>query len=366
MRGRVPIARRNLLADRRRLATGVFGVGVSIALIFLLQGLWGGVLKQASAYEDGVGAQLWVGDRGTSNTFESSVVPLTAVDRIRAIPGVDRADPILIRSTVLTLHGRKVLASVIGSRPGAMGGAWSLPVGRAPRSNGEIVVDRGLAAQHGIGLGGRIEVAGEAFAVVGLSAGTRSWMGAYVFMTFDAARNLFHFPDAAAFVLVRTQHPSSVAGAIERQTGLSAVLRETIRRNDRTLLAGVMKGPLDLMVAIAFAAGTMIVALTIYSAVVERAREYGIVKALGTSGTRLLRIVLGQTSALAALGVAAGYVIFRGAAALVVRLRPQFLVSLAGSRILWVVAAAGLMAVLAAILPARRIAQLDPATVYRG
>ena len=42
MRGAVPVARRNILFDRRRLATGVSGVGAAMTLILLSQGLWGG------------------------------------------------------------------------------------------------------------------------------------------------------------------------------------------------------------------------------------------------------------------------------------------------------------------------------------
>lgn len=365
MRGWVPVARRNIMFDRRRLATGVFGVGAAIALILLLQGLWGGVQQQISTYVERSGAQLFVGDAGTRTTSESSVVPFAAVGDIRSLPGVEAADPLYLRSTILTLHGRKVFAGLVGAVPGGMGGPWKIGEGRLVKANDEAVLDRTLARQHDIRVGAPLDVMGVRFRVVGLSAQTRTWMSAYVFVSHAAAQSLFQTPDTTRFVLVRTARTAAVALQIDR-LGLTALTQAQLVRGDRDLFAGIMKGPLELMVLIAFAAGTLIVALTVTSQVIEREREYGIVKAMGARGSRLFEIVLGQTLVLAALGLAAGFVLFEAAGWAVTSLRPQFWISLSGAQVLQVVVAAAAMAVLAAVVPTRRIARLDPATVYRG
>ena len=52
MAGRVPLARRNLLADPRRLAASALAVGMAVMLILLLDGLWAGVRSQVTRYED--------------------------------------------------------------------------------------------------------------------------------------------------------------------------------------------------------------------------------------------------------------------------------------------------------------------------
>lgn len=361
------MARRNILADRRRLAVSVLGVGAAIALILLLQGLWAGFKVQISAYEDNVGADLFVGEPGARDFLGApSVLSLDAVRAIRTVPGVDRAAPVVARFAVLDLHGRKRFAFLIGSVPGRMGGPWDLAAGRAARRDDEIVVDRTLADQHGIGLGERLEVMGEAFRVVGLSEGTRSWMASFVFTTHDAVERLLKMPGTTSFVLVRTREPVTVAAAIRDRTGLAVLTPRELGDNDRALLARVMNGPLSLMLLVAFAAGTLIVALTVYSAIVERIREYGIAKAMGARGGRLFRIVLGQTVIVTALGTTAGYLLFRGGAWLVVTFRPQMWVHRSLADVAGAIVAAGLMAVLAAAVPTRRIARLDPASVYRG
>ena len=365
MRGRVPVARRNILFDRRRLAAGVFGVGAAIALILLLQGLWGGVQDQISTYVEHSGAQLFVADKGTRTTSESSVVPLAAVPQIGAIPGVVQVDPLYLRSTILTLHQRKIFAGLVGYVPGSMGGPWKLDEGRGVSRDGEAVVDRSISRQHDIRIGSQLDIMGTRFTVVGFSAETRTWMSAYVFISHSAAQRLFATPSTTRFVLVRTADASATAAAIDR-LGFAALTQAQLIGGDRDLLAGILKGPLELMVLIAFAAGTLIVALTVYSQVIERVREYGIVKAMGARGRRLFGIVLGQTIELAVMGFAAGIALFWLGGWAVTALRPQFWVRLSGVDFVEVIVAAGVMALVAAVVPTWRIARLDPATVYRG
>lgn len=90
MRSQVPVARRNILADRRRLAIAVLGVGLAVGLIFLLEGLWSGLLTQISAYPDRIGATLFVRQLG-AKALGDGVIPVSAVGRVRAVRGVAAA-----------------------------------------------------------------------------------------------------------------------------------------------------------------------------------------------------------------------------------------------------------------------------------
>ncbi|HEX6579676.1 MAG TPA: FtsX-like permease family protein [Actinomycetota bacterium] len=363
----VPVGRRNLLADRRRLLISVGGVGAALALILFLQGLWLGFQRQITAYEDNVGADLFIAEPGTRSFLgESSTVSLESVAEIEAMLDVDRADAIVSRGAVLDLHGRKQFASVIGSRPGGLGGPWALAEGRVSRALDEAVIDETLASQHSLTLGDTIDILGAPFRIVGLSTGTRSWMFGFVFVTVDAAQRITRAPGSVSFVLVTTEHPTSVAEGIRDELGLSTLSPEELRSNDRALLAKSIAGPIELMVVIAFAAGTLIVALTVYSQVIERIREYGIAKAMGARAGRLFRIVLGQTMIVALLGAALAFPMFLLGAKLVNVLRPQFRADMSAPVSLVVVGAATLMALLAALLPTRRVSRLDPASVYRG
>src|SRR6266542_2173868 len=91
----VPVARRNLLADRRRLAIGTLGVGLAIALMLLLEGLWGGVLAGITAYPDRAGATFFVREPDAM-ALAKGAVPLSERDQThpRCGPGRRRDRPL--------------------------------------------------------------------------------------------------------------------------------------------------------------------------------------------------------------------------------------------------------------------------------
>jgi putative ABC transport system permease protein len=362
----VPLARRSVLADPRRLAVTVLGVGTALALILLLWGLWEGLGRQAGAYPVNVGADLFIAEAGVhAIEVDSTALPLAAAEAVAAVPGVGSVSPVLYRYTVLDLHDRKLFARLGGAEPDGLGGPWSVVEGRAA-GDGQVVIDRSLAAEHGLALGDRLDVLGGSLEVVGLSDGSRSFMTSFLFTTHATAAELLRAEQVTNLLLVATDQPGAVADTIQRELGLAVLSPAAVAASNREVLTGVMAAPVGLMIAVAFAAGTMVTALSVYSAVVERVREYGVAKALGASGWRLLRTVVGQTLVVTAVASAAGYGIFRAAAWTVVSLRPHFALQVdAGARAAVLVAAGG-MALLGALAPLARVVRLDPATVYRG
>jgi putative ABC transport system permease protein len=69
---------------------------------------------------------------------------------------------------------------------------------------------------------------------------------------------------------------------------------------------------------------------------------------------------------LAGLGLVAGGLLLAGGRTLLGWARPQFEVVITPALLAQAVGAALVMALLAAIIPARRLAHLDPASAYRG
>jgi putative ABC transport system permease protein len=363
--GRVPLARRNLLADRRRLVVSVAGVGLAVMLILLLDGLWAGIRQQATLYTDRVGADLYVLQPGVRDlTAGVGAVPIGTLATVRGDPDVSWAAPVRTAYVILQLHDRKVAVYVVGSVPGERGGAWSLASGRRPTADDEIVVGSVVARRHGIGVGDRVDVMGRPLQVVGLSRST-GFMVDYVFVTHAALDQLSGTSDTTSFILIGTTNPDAVAEHL-RARGLNVLSRAEVAANNLEVATGIFGSPIRLMVGIGLAAGTLIIALTAYTAVVERRREYGIVKALGASRPRLIGVAVAQTFTLAGLGLAAGWVLFIAGRAVIGAARPQFTVLLTSGALGRAAAAAAAMALLAAVIPARRLAALEPAVAYRS
>ena len=362
---RVPLARRNLLAEPRRLTAGVAGIGLALMLILLLGGLWAGIRVQSVQYVDATGAALWVFPPDTRTLFaEGTQLPTSTLERVRATPGVTWAAPALGQYAILDLHDTKAAVVLIGSEPGQPGGAWALAQGRTPSGDDEVAIDRVLADKHRLKLGDRLAVADRSYRVVGITRHA-GFMTGYVFATHRAVEALLRTPGKTNAILVGTGQPAAVRARLQAR-GLAVLDTPELRRSVLEANTKVFGSPLRLMVAIAFLAGVMIVALTAYAQVAERRREYGIIKALGASRGRLALLALGQTLVLAVLGLAAGGLLLAAGRALLGWTRPQFEVAITGGLLVQAIGAALVMALLAAIVPARRLARLDPATAYRG
>lgn len=364
MAGRVPLARRNLLAEPRRLLASAAGVGMAVMLVLLLDGLWAGIQANITTYEDHVGADLYVAQPGTRNFFGAiSVLPADTVDTVADDPDVAWTAQVRGFFSIVELHDTKVPTYVIGSVPGERGGPWELHDGRAPQTDSEVAIGSVMARRHGLDVGDDLEIMGRSFTVVGTS--TDAFMASFVFMTHAATDDLLSAAGTTSFVLVGTDQPDAVRQRLHA-AGFTVLDRDQLARADLDLMARAYRVPLAVMRAVAFAIGSIVIALTVYTAIADRRREYGIVKAMGARARHLTGLAVEQSLILAAIGIVSGGVLFVAARALIAELRPQFVILATTGSVTRAVATGLAMGLVAALVPARRLARLEPASAYRG
>ena len=152
---------------------------------------------------------------------------------------------------------------------------------------------------------------------------------------------------------------------LEDLSGIEVLDKPEMIANDQKLFARFFSAPLQLMVVIAFLIGTLVVGLVIYTATIERQREYGVLKAIGARNRLLYRTVTMQAFIAASAGSTIGVGLALGAAQLIMTLRPQFLIVFESGAVAKALIAGLAMAFFAALFPARVIARLAPAEVFR-
>ena len=121
-----------------------------------------------------------------------------------------------------------------------------------------------------------------------------------------------------------------------------------------------------IMNSIGFLIGLAVLALTTYSAILSRRAEYGVLKALGARNRQLYRVVLVQTCASVLLGFMVGLVFVLLLAQATALQGSTLALDLRLATIVKVGIVSILIAALAAALPVKQIAGLDPAMVFRG
>lgn len=364
------LAFRNLFQQKFRLMLSIGGVALAMMLIVLLNGFLAGIYVQITAYLDNTSADLVVAQDGVTNLLSaSSLLPASAADQARGVPGIEQVIPIISQFVILDIHDEKVVAYMIGYELETGGGPWALKAGHPPADDDEVVLDWVMAEHHGFDLGDIIEILDKDFTVVGLSEGTNSWMASFFFIEKRAAERLLLAPDTTSFVLL-TLTPKADPAAVE--TRLRRRLRDAeilpaavVKQNDLDLLAQIFAVPLQMMVAIAFAVGTAILGMIIYTATVERVREYGVLKAVGAKNRQLYWLVTQQGLTTALVGVTLGIGLAWLVGGWITANFPKFLVIIEPSTTLTMASVGLLMGLTAALLPARYVGRLDPAQVFR-
>lgn len=364
------LAMQNLLQDRLRLALSVVGIALALMLILFLLGLRAGIFRSAVVYLDNTPGSIAVMPQGQRSTGAGSAQFLTA-ETVRAItstPGVGRATPVLLVIAVPELHGKKEVIKLVGYDPALGGGPWNLLAGREPASDQEIVMDGTFAARHSFKIGDTFSEGGRELEIVGLSRQTSSWTGSYLFGTKRFVESVALAPGAASIVLVTPASGTSDADVMTQLRAVpgTAVLRKSlVMSNDQQLFAGIADQVIVVMIAAAFIVGALVVAMVIYTATTERRGEYGILKALGARDRVLYQVVALQALVAAGLGAGVGVGFAFAMGRLVRGVKPQFAVAIEPSAIVLTLGAGVVMALLGALFPARAVASMEPAEVFR-
>lgn len=117
---------------------------------------------------------------------------------------------------------------------------------------------------------------------------------------------------------------------------------------------------------VSYVVGLLVIGLTIYTATLERAREYGMLKAIGANFSSLVKVVFTQAYINTGLGFITGVVLSYVIAFIVSALLPEMLILIRVENWLQQVPILIGVTALAALLPLGRIVRLDPMVVFKA
>jgi len=365
------LARRNAAANRGRLAASAGGIALAFTLVLALDAVLLGVTNQLTRYIDDSGADVFVAQSGVRNLhMVVSALPVDAAPRVAAIDGVDEASPLLYVTGTVSASGDDAVAYIFGiPADAALGGPDQIAEGDGELGPGDAIVDQHAAQRLGVQLGESVTILGRPFRVTGLSQGTSSLVNSIAFIRledFAAARNM---GPVISYVLVRVDagaDAAAIASRIERSVpGTTAMTRGAFAAEERRLVMDMSGDVIVTMDIIGFVVGLTVVALTVYIATLSRRREFGILKAVGASNRFISLVVVDGAAISVGLGLVAGFAV-TGLLALVVPLTGVDLSLAIGlDSVGKVVLFGAVIALVAALLPIRQLAGLDPATVFR-
>jgi putative ABC transport system permease protein len=361
----------NLVQNKTRLLISAGGVGLALTLVLFFSAIFKGAEGRLTVYVDNAGADIWVSQEGVRTMHMSeSAIPLTTLAKVKAVPGVADAVPVLYATDILQANGNENIVYVFGVQPDArLGAPWNVTEGVSQPGHGEIIIDHAIASQLGVGLGDHVTAIGQQLTVVGMMSGTASVVSAVSFVRFDDFAAMRRSSDAASYILVKVAPGESVAAVRDRianaAPGVTVQTKEQFASNERSLVKDMSADLISIINDAGYVTGLAVVALTIYVATVARRKEYGVLKAMGVRNLRLFEIVVVQ----ALLTVAIGFLTGLGITLLLSVLIPQFnelmVITVGGAELLQVGVISLVIAGLAALLPASQLAGLEPVQIIR-
>lgn len=414
------VALRYLREGRMQTALILCGIGVGVGVIVFLSALISGLQRNLVATTLGTQAQVVVRPReevprvlvGGDGVVRETRVERPA-QRVRSITQWQGARAAIERLPGITATSPTVSGSAIAVRGGGANGVLVqgiepesylrivpldsfLVAGRLDLDGRKVVVGVGLARDLGLAVGDRVrlragagvapaagaapdgaseQAVSVAYTVSGLlDVGNADLNDRWVFTSLRTAQTIFGLEGGASTIEVkaaRIYDAEAVARAITARTGLVA---ESWMATNEQLLTGLRSQSassimIQLFVVLAVALG---ISSVLAVSVVQKSREIGILRATGTSTRQVLRVFLAQGAILGlagsvvgeALGVALGLG-FQGVATNPDG-SPRFPVALDAALYLRSAAIAVGVGVVAALIPARRAARMDPADAIRS
>ncbi len=312
----IDLALKMLLDEKVRFAATVLGVGFAAALVLIQVGLFFGLLENASITIDRLDADLWVTARNTPNVDFGNPFPETYVQRVRSIPGVARADNLIVWYAIVALPtGAKESVIYYGLQDfSAWQFPWNIESGDPAdlRRGRYVMLDASAERRFGpFRAGDYREFQGRRLKIIGRTREALSFTTSPVaFLDYGLAQSLS--PDElrgrTTFIVVRLEPGADVAA-------VSSEIRRRLPYNDvydKAEWAARSRGywiestglglTLFLTVTLGALVGVVIVAQTLYSSTTEHLVEFGTVKALGGGNLTVYAIVAEQASFAAALG----------------------------------------------------------------
>jgi putative ABC transport system permease protein len=351
---------------------------LSVFLIGILLSLYRGWDEKVGEYVEMVPADLWVASDGTTDFIQAaSVLPEGVGILLGLLPEIDTVSPIIARPVGMVKAGDDpdddFDVQLVGYDPAiGLGGPLAIVAGKSPPGPGEIVIDKVTSDRYGVEIGDRLFRGAESLTVVGKSSGGDFVFTQVGFVTLETAVEFLRLdPESQrTFFLLTLGDPSeaeALAARLEASaSGVVLFTGEEFADETRQRILGNILPMLIVVLIVAFIVGLSVAGLTIYTATVEKSREYGILKAEGFTNRFLYRVVIEQSLVTSALGFVLGVSLIIFMAPFAQGLVPQFVVFVRWQDILGITGATLLMALIAAFIPVRRLAQIDPVTVFKG
>lgn len=357
----------NLVHRPLRSAISVVAIAIEVTLILLIVGLSIGMLNDSAERQKGIGADVMVSPPGASFIgFSSSPMPMKIGDVLRKLNHVTAVAPVAMQTNTT---GAVEIIDGIDLNPNSpndfnkIGAPFKYLEGGPFQGPYDLLVDDYFADQKQVHVGDKQELLNHEFRVSGIVLHGK---GARKFIPLETLQELTGSEGKISMFYVKVDDSKNAPAVAEEIKAVPGMQNYGVRTTAEYMsMMTVQNVPglstfINIVIAISVIIGFIVIFQSMYTAVMERTREIGILKSLGASKFYVVNVILRETLLLAVSGIILGFIISYVARFGIRHRFPLMTILMTPD---WAVKAAVIAivgALLGAIYPALKAAQKDP------
>jgi len=302
----------NLVHRPIRSLISIIAVALEVTLILLIVGLCYGLMNDSKNRTAGIGADVIVQPPGSSFLAGLSGAPVSVkvADVIRKMPHVKVVSPIIWN--ISTGGSLEVIDGIDIASFEALGGPFHYLAGGPFKGPDDVLIDDYIARQKNLKIGDPMTIFNHTFRVAGIVENGR---GARKFVPMSTLQDLLGAENKASVFYVKVDDPANideVVKAVKSQEGMQSYsvlsTQAYLSMMTPSNLPG-FKPFIGVVIGVSVTIGFLVIFQAIYTAVMERTREIGILKSMGASKIYIVNVVLRETLLLAVAGILLGIVV---------------------------------------------------------
>ena len=351
----------NLFTRPVRTFLSITAVAVEVVLIIIVVGLTHGMLEESASRTRGVGGDIMIQPQTTSIFLglSGAPMPIQIADRLRKLSEIQAVTPVVVQ-TSSSGGGYTLIYGIEKESFDTVSGGLRYLEGGPMQNPHDVLVDDIYANANRIQLGQTIKLLNQPLHVAGI---VDHGKGARIFMQIEALQDVMGAIGKASIFFVKAANSKQTAPALAQIHALLPGyqirdIEEFMSLMTASNLPG-LSNFINVMIGLAVAIGLLVIFITMYSTIVERTREIGILKAIGASKRYVISLVLRETAILTIVGIGMGIGLSYLFRSMIGAIFPTLPIQITGE---WMLRA-GLIALCASLLgssyPAFRASQLD-------
>lgn len=348
----------NLGVRPLRSALSVLALALQVFLVLLIVGLTSGALSDWRTRAEGVGADILVQAPNSSIFFgfSNAVIPESIAGDIAKLPAVDEVAPVLI---VVDQKNLVVVYGIDYDRFVGLSQGFTFLSGGPMIHADDAIADDLAANSRKLRVGRKTMLLGHEFTVSGIVVHGK---GARFFVPIKTAQDIAGADGRVSMFYVRSKGDTEAARA--QITKILPTYKIRSMAEYSTLMSSSslpeLKPFIRSFVLLGVVISFLVILLTMHTMVLERTRDIGVLRALGSSRLQVCWMILGETLLMVGLGAIVGIVCTYGVVAILHRTSPTLQIEIEhawiGRAILLTIAGA----IAGATFPAVRAARNDP------